>query len=80
MVHFGSPQKMRGAERRQALVRNAAPVACLAVTPISGSPEIAGGIAHRRASRRSAAAFFGSGPRFSRRSGRVCSELLAQAP
>src|ERR1043165_5262021 len=50
-------EKMRGAERRQALVRNAAPVARLAVGPISGSPEITTGYAGRRASRRSAAAF-----------------------
>ena len=32
----------RGAERRQALARNAVPVARLAVGPISGSPEITG--------------------------------------
>jgi len=53
-------------------------VARLAVAPISGSPEMTGRIGGRRASRRPAAAFFGSGPRFSQRSGRVCSELLAQ--
>src|ERR1051326_3519441 len=34
---------MRGAERRQALVRNAAPVARLAVGPVSGSPETPAG-------------------------------------
>src|ERR1041384_3331346 len=34
---------MRGAERRQALVRNAAPVASLAVRPVSGSPETPAG-------------------------------------
>jgi hypothetical protein len=49
---FPLPKKMRGAERRQALVRNAAPVARLAVGPISGSPEITGGI--RRPARLSA--------------------------
>src|ERR1043165_3132355 len=48
---------MRGAERRQALVRNAAPVARLAMGPISGSPEMTGGIAHPRGSRRPAAGF-----------------------
>jgi hypothetical protein len=37
-------KKMRGAERRQALVRIAAPVVRLAVGPISGSPEMTGGI------------------------------------
>jgi hypothetical protein len=41
-VFFCSLEKMEGAERRQALVRNAAPVACLAVTPVSGSPETPG--------------------------------------
>ena len=40
---FSVPRKKRGvAERREALVRNAAPVARLAVGPISGSPEITG--------------------------------------
>src|SRR5437764_11731943 len=64
---FSAPRKKsRGAERRQALVRNAAPVAVLAGGPISGSPEIPGGIAHRGAFRRSAAAFCGAGHAFSR--------------
>src|ERR1041385_1171749 len=55
-VRFPLPRKNEGAERRQALVRNAAPVARLAAGPISGAPEMTAGYAGRCASRRSAAA------------------------
>ena len=66
------PEKMRGAERRQALVRNAAPVVRLAAGPISGSPEMTAGYAARCASRRSAAALA--------RSFRVLAQLRAALP
>src|ERR1051325_2240336 len=62
-------KKMRGAERRQALVRNAAPMVRLAVGPVSGSPETPAGSPTgaplgallRRSSLRRRAALFGTG-------------------
>src|SRR5947209_2948960 len=55
---FWFPQKMRGSRAPTGASAEAPhPVTVLADRSISGSPEITGGIAHRRASRRSAAAF-----------------------
>ena len=60
-----APKKPRGAERRQALARNAVPVARLAVGPVSPAKgDLPASDVGRRAFRRATAAFFGPGPRF----------------
>ena len=77
-VRFPLPEKMRGAERRQALVRNAAPVVRLAVGPISGSPEMrAGSPALRLSALRCGVLTTASGRAFCGALGTAVSQLLA---
>src|SRR4051794_19369113 len=57
-LSFSAPSKNEGSRAPTGAGAEAPhPVTVLADRSISGSPEITGGIAHRRASRRSAAAF-----------------------